>query len=86
MTKKVVITYSMLFLFAFTFAFAFAMEARAEYPEPLVCCTVFCEGYPDRVSYYGWEDIHHPELGCQPPYNPAYNCFQFTYTCPYIGP
>ena len=68
MTKKVVITYSMLFLFAFTFAFAFTMEARAQ---TCGCCVVYCPGYPDVVSYMGhWES------------DPIYQCIAEATECP----
>ena len=81
MTKKTLTVYSMVFLFAFTFAFAFAMEARAEDPGPMVCCTVFCEDPPYGPSYNGWIDDKDGGA-CKPPYNPNYpKCLQEYFLC-----
>jgi hypothetical protein len=97
MTRKTVITYSMLFLFAFTFAFAFTLASSARADDDnwclqCVCCVEYCEGYPTYVSVVGhWEKIN-PLGNCDPDNiycsgeasrcSPAPCKDHFTYLCP----
>lgn len=81
MTKKTVITYSMLFLFAFTFALAFAMEARAEGGQcGNGCCTLYCDGYPELIATVGHLDVFMYCTGI----DTCYGCYHETFVCPPI--
>ena len=79
MTKKVVLTYSMLFLFAFTFAFAFAMEARAD-SGGLCCIISMCPPpYQEDVQEWGhWIQLPKGGFVCV---NPGGDPCDWTYQC-----
>ena len=87
MTKKLIITYSMLFLFVFTFAFAFAFTlASSAQAEGAGCCEYeWCDDYPPTLGAQGhWVLFQKPEVHWECVFNGSHGC-DTAWICPDPG-
>ena len=87
MTKKLAITYSMLFLFVFTFAFAFAMEAKAGGGVP---CCVYEWCYATNPPYMSAQghlvEFTKPEVHTECVFDGSDTTCDFAWICSEEGP
>ena len=86
MTKKIAITYTLLFLFVFTFALSFTLASKVQAypPEPECCVISYCPEPPYNVAIQGHWDYFY-EVCMQNPTYPLHPC-DMVFQCEESGP